>query len=132
MALPPVDPIGPRPLDATQQVLRTNRILMVLVAVLLVALAGLGGWVLGRGSAEHGSTAHPSASGLNQVAPRAVALLRGIRCTHGTPIVEAQCPDGEELRRYVNELLTQGLSDDDIKVAMLRRFGESGLAGREW
>ena len=110
-----------------------NRALLAVVVVLLMATAAIGGWLVGRSQPRPPTAAvslHPDCP--FDLPPRGQALVRGIRCSHGTMIVDAHCEDGHSMKRFILELMQQGASDDEIKAALLRRYGEKALAGREW
>ncbi len=116
-----------------KRAMRTNRILLAVVVTLLMAITAIGGWFVGRsqqGLPPAGANAHANCP--FDLPPRGQALVRGIRCSHGTMIVDAHCEDGHSMKRFILELTQQGASDDDIKAALLRRYGEKALAGREW
>ncbi|MCK4658787.1 MAG: hypothetical protein KAV82_04625 [Phycisphaerae bacterium] len=109
-----------------------NRLLTVLVVVQFGVLAALGGWFIGRRPPARSVQEFRSVNCPYALPPRGVALMRGIRCLHGTPVVDAHCDDGHAMKAFVLEMFKQGLDDDEVKSALLRRYGEKALAGREW
>lgn len=117
-----------------QQITRTNQLLIAVLVVLLIAIAGFGGWFFGR---EHAPAAHNAAAGVHPNCPFDLpldkqGLVRGIRCSHGTLMVDAHCEEGHAMKRFILDLMQQKASDEEIKAALLRRYGDKVLAGREW
>lgn len=120
------------------QVVRVNRLLLGVLVVVLIGAAGFIGWLMGQEgrsapaapTAVAGHQAHANCQ--TELPPRGQALLRGIRCGHNTPMVDAHCDEGHAMKRFVLDLLQQGVSDEEIKAALLRRYGEKELTGREW
>lgn len=120
-----------------EQAVRVNRLLLGVLVVVLIGAAGFVGWLMGHdersvpvSTAVAGHQAHANCQ--TELPPRGQALLRGIRCGHNTPMVDAHCDEGHAMKRFVLELLQQGVSDEEIKAGLLRRYGEKGLVGREW
>lgn len=105
----------------------TSRLLIAVVVLQGVALAGVVGWLVGRGNAAGSIAAQHASHGPcpTDLPPRGVALVAGVRCSHGTPIVDAHCDDGHAMKRYILELINQGMNDGDISAALLRRYGEA-------
>ena len=104
------------------------------VCVLLAILAsGVVGYLLGSRQAKSSLAQQMSVQAAISPLPEAKrALLEGIHCSHGNPIVDAQCESAVEVRRFILTLIQQGDSDDKIKAALLRKYGEQTLAGRRW
>lgn len=118
-----------------EQAMKTNRLLLGALIIVLIAAAAVGGWLVGRERPGvpgdgHSGEVHPNCP--TDLPPRGQALARGIRCNHGTLIVDAHCEDGHGMKRFILELIQQKASDDEIKAALLRRYGDKALAGRDW
>ena len=96
-------------------------------------LLGVVGYLLGSRQAKSSLAQQMSVQAAISPLPEAKrALLEGIHCSHGNPIVDAQCESAVEVRRFILTLIQQGDSDDKIKAALLRKYGEQTLAGRRW
>jgi len=129
------DPASQNLRRRVEGVASTNRWLAAAVIVQFVVLAGVGGWLLGRGGAS--ATIPSGGAGGHarcpfELPPRGRALLAGVRCGHGSLVVDSHCEDAHAMSGFVLDLLGQGLDDEQVKAALLRRFGDAALAGRRW
>jgi hypothetical protein len=128
------DPIlDPDTQDRLRRAQKVNALLLAALVVVLLGVAAVGGWLLGRnGSTPHGVTANVPHDCPFDLSGPDEALVRGIRCQHGTLVIDAHCEDGHAMKRFILDLRKEGLSDEEIKAALLRRYGDKALAGREW
>jgi cytochrome c-type biogenesis protein CcmH/NrfF len=112
---------------------RLNRRLTVVCVALGLLLTGVAGYLLGARQSSTTLTERMSLpAAVSPLLEGKRALLEGIRCSHGNPAADAQCETAIEMRRYILTLLQQGDTDEKIKAALLRKYGEAALAGRRW
>lgn len=121
---------------------RGNRWLFGLVVVQAIAISFVAGWFLGRRQ----DTLNPFAQCMPGVqviqashvnCPWALPeskrhLVKGILCPSGNEVFDCHCDYAHSMKRFILELMRQGRTDDDIKAALLRRYGEQALSGRKW
>jgi hypothetical protein len=102
-------------------------------ALLAILSAGVVGYLLGARQGQRSLVQQLSLPAAISPLPEGKrALLEGIHCSHGNPVLDAQCEAAIDMRRFVLTLLQQGETDDKIKTALLRKYGEQTLAGRRW
>jgi cytochrome c-type biogenesis protein CcmH len=60
---------------------------------------------------------------------RAQALMREVRCMvcAGESVMDSNAPMAQDMRRFIREQVGEGLSDADLRQAMVERFGHEVL-----
>jgi hypothetical protein len=112
---------------------RLNQRLWAVCVLLAILFSGVAGYLLGSRQAKSSLAQQMSVPAAIYPLPDAKRpLLEGIHCSHGNPVLDAQCEPAIDMRRFVITLLQQGDSDEKIKAALLRKYGEQTLAGRRW
>jgi hypothetical protein len=115
------------------QVRRLNRRLWAVCFLLGVLTSGIAGYLLGSHQARSSLAQQMSVQAAVSPLPEAKRLLlEGVHCSHGSPVLDAQCEAAIEMRRFILTLIQQGENDEKIKAALLRKYGEPALAGRKW
>jgi len=60
---------------------------------------------------------------------RAQAMMREVRCMvcAGESVMDSNAPMARDMRRFIREQVGEGLSDADLRQAMVERFGHEVL-----